>query len=102
MTNKNKDEQIQSEDKKDVTLAPENTQQTNEPETKAVDDQPSQPKAPKFEEKQGKRGVKLGTAAIILALLLGGGMTFMMQKQAAITKLESPDLKLKSKPHKAH
>lgn len=82
MTNKNKDEQIQSEDKKDVTLAPENTEQSNESETKVVDDQVSQPKAPEFEEKQGKRGVKLGTAAIILALLLGGGMTFMMQKQA--------------------
>jgi uroporphyrin-3 C-methyltransferase len=94
MTNKNKDEQIQSEDKKDVTLAPENTQQSNESETKAVDDQAPQPKAPEFEEKQGKRGVKLGTAAIILALLLGGGMTFMMQKQASdyearITRLEA-------------
>ncbi|MGF1774614.1 uroporphyrinogen-III C-methyltransferase [Vibrio maritimus] len=82
MTNKNKDEQIQSEDKKDVTLAPENTEQSNEPETNTVDDQTTQPKAPEFEEKQGKRGVKLGTAAIIIALLLGGGMTFMMQKQA--------------------
>ncbi|MGR5503586.1 uroporphyrinogen-III C-methyltransferase [Vibrio sp. DNB22_10_4] len=82
MTNKNKDEQIQSEDKKDVTLAPENTEQSNEPETNTVDDQTTQPKAPGFEEKQGKRGVKLGTAAIIIALLLGGGMTFMMQKQA--------------------
>ncbi|GMQ48034.1 uroporphyrinogen-III C-methyltransferase [Vibrio sp. 10N] len=82
MTNKNKDEQIQSEDKQDVTLAPEKTQESNESETENAQAQSPQSKAPEFEEKQGKRGVKLGTAAIILALLLGGGMTFMMQKQA--------------------
>lgn len=83
MTNKNKDEQIQSEDKQDVTtLAPENTQESIEPEAPASEAESPQPKSPEFEEKQGKRGVKLGTAAIILALLLGGGMTFMMQKQA--------------------
>lgn len=83
MTNKNKDEQIQSEDKQDVTtLAPENTQESIEPEAPTSEAESPQPKSPEFEEKQGKRGVKLGTAAIILALLLGGGMTFMMQKQA--------------------
>ncbi|MGR5094834.1 uroporphyrinogen-III C-methyltransferase [Vibrio maritimus] len=83
MTNKNKDEQIQSEDKQDVTtLAPENNQESSEPEAPTSEAESSQPKSPEFEEKQGKRGVKLGTAAIILALLLGGGMTFMMQKQA--------------------
>ncbi|GAL30024.1 uroporphyrinogen-III methyltransferase [Vibrio variabilis] len=83
MTNKNKDEQIQSEDKQDVTtLAPENTQESSEPEAPTSEAESPQPKSPEFEEKQGKRGVKLGTAAIILTLLLGGGMTFMMQKQA--------------------
>lgn len=38
---------------------------------------------PVFEEKQGKRGVKLGTIAIIISLLFGGGLTFHMQQKNA-------------------
>ncbi len=38
MTNKNKDEQIQSEDNKDVTLAPENIEQSNESDNYGIDD----------------------------------------------------------------
>ncbi len=34
-----------------------------------------------FEEKQGKRGVKLGTVAIIIALLIGGGTAYQLQQQ---------------------
>ncbi|NVD08193.1 heme biosynthesis operon protein HemX [Vibrio sp. JPW-9-11-11] len=36
-----------------------------------------------FEERQGKRGVKLGTVAIILSLLFGGGLSFQMQQKQA-------------------
>lgn len=36
-----------------------------------------------LEEKQGKRGVKLGTVAIILSLIFGGGLTFQMQQKQA-------------------
>lgn len=39
--------------------------------------------APVFEEKQGKRGVKLGTIAIVLAVLFGGGLTLHSQQQQA-------------------
>ncbi len=50
--------------------------------------------SPVFEEKQGKRGVKLGTIAIIISLLFGGGLTFHMQQknteyQAKINALQS-------------
>lgn len=50
--------------------------------------------SPVFEEKQGKRGVKLGTIAIIISLLFGGGLTFQMQQknaeyQAKINALQS-------------
>ncbi|OAJ94354.1 uroporphyrinogen-III C-methyltransferase [Vibrio bivalvicida] len=38
---------------------------------------------PEFEEKQGKRGVKLGTIAIVISLLFGGGLTFQMQQKNA-------------------
>ncbi|MBL4280279.1 uroporphyrinogen-III C-methyltransferase [Vibrio fluvialis] len=44
----------------------------------------SQPDStPVFEEKQGKRGVKLGTIAIVLAVLFGGGLTLHSQQQQA-------------------
>jgi len=58
----------------------------------------SEEKAPtpvsKFEEKQGKRGVKLGTFAIFLTLFVGGGAAVLVnqqntQYQAQIAQLES-------------
>tara|TARA_Y100001956_G_C4127714_1_gene191264 strand:- start:2073 stop:3278 length:1206 start_codon:yes stop_codon:yes gene_type:complete len=55
------------------TVKQESTSQHSEPNTEQ----------PVFEEKQGKRGVKLGTVAIILSLLFGGGLTFQMQQQNA-------------------
>lgn len=38
---------------------------------------------PEFEEKQGKRGVKLASIAIVISLLVGGGVTFQMQQKNA-------------------
>ncbi|WCP67003.1 uroporphyrinogen-III C-methyltransferase [Vibrio tubiashii] len=53
-------------------------EQASQPETK-----PTTNKQPEFEEKQGKRGVKLGTIAIVISLLIGGGLTFQMQQKNA-------------------
>ncbi|MCG9584785.1 uroporphyrinogen-III C-methyltransferase [Vibrio tubiashii] len=53
-------------------------EQASQPETK-----PTTTNQPEFEEKQGKRGVKLGTIAIVISLLIGGGLTFQMQQKNA-------------------
>ncbi len=42
---------------------------------------PAEPKKVLFEEKQGKRGVKLGTVAIILSILFGGGLAYKLHEQ---------------------
>lgn len=83
MTNKNKDEQIQSEEKQDVkALAPEAQEQDTKTETAPDEATPVQATSPVSEEKHGKRGVKLATVAIVLAVLFGGGISYQMQKQA--------------------
>lgn len=95
MTNKNKDEQIQSEEQQDVkALAPEADTSETEQETSKHEQAKPSTAAPEFEEKQGKRGVKLGAVAIVLAVIFGGGLSYQMQKQASdyearIAKLES-------------
>ncbi|MEX0336025.1 uroporphyrinogen-III C-methyltransferase [Vibrio tubiashii] len=53
-------------------------EQASQPETK-----PTTNNQPEFAEKQGKRGVKLGTIAIVISLLIGGGLTFQMQQKNA-------------------
>ncbi|MCG9577214.1 uroporphyrinogen-III C-methyltransferase [Vibrio tubiashii] len=53
-------------------------EQVSQPET-----EPTTNNQPEFEEKQGKRGVKLGTIAIVISLLIGGGLTFQMQQKNA-------------------
>ncbi|WP_440885281.1 uroporphyrinogen-III C-methyltransferase [Vibrio campbellii] len=42
---------------------------------------PAEPNKVEFEEKQGKRGAKLGTVAIVLSLIFGGGLTYKMLEQ---------------------
>ncbi|MCV5222274.1 uroporphyrinogen-III C-methyltransferase, partial [Escherichia coli] len=44
---------------------------------------PAEPTKVEFEEKQGKRGVKLGTVAIILSILFGGGLAYKLHEQQA-------------------
>ncbi|MGF1751681.1 uroporphyrinogen-III C-methyltransferase [Vibrio cionasavignyae] len=96
MTNKNKDEQSPSNDQQDVkALAPENSTIESQVEP-AIATPPTPPssKEPEFEEKQGKRGVKLGTAAIVLAVIFGGGLSYQIQQQTSnyekrIAELES-------------
>jgi uroporphyrin-3 C-methyltransferase len=88
MTSKNKNDHIEPE--KENTSTPEEVTQAASEDTSAAEstnEKQNQPapvaeqKEP--EEKQGKRGVKLGTVAIILSLLFGGGLTFQMQQKDA-------------------
>ncbi|EPM6343968.1 TPA: uroporphyrinogen-III C-methyltransferase [Vibrio parahaemolyticus] len=44
---------------------------------------PAEPTKVEFEEKQGKRGVKLGTVAIILSIIFGGGLAYKLHEQQA-------------------
>ena len=55
---------------------------TNKTATTPSDTQTSE-KAVTFEEKQGKRGVKLGVVAIVLSILFGGGLTYHLQQKDA-------------------
>lgn len=74
----------------DVT-SPESASEPSPDDTAPVD---SKPQSGELEEKQGKRGVKLATIAIVIAVLIGGGLTFYIQKknqqqQAQIAALQS-------------
>lgn len=83
MTNKNKDEQSQSKDQQDVkTLATEKPSEDTFHNTEATQQQTASQKEPEFEEKQGKRGVKLGAVAIVIAIIFGGGLSYQIQQQA--------------------
>lgn len=74
----------------DVT-SPETASEPSPDDTAPVD---SKPQSGELEEKQGKRGVKLATIAIVIAVLIGGGLTFYIQEknqqqQAQIAALQS-------------
>ena len=88
MTSKNKNDHIEpekdnsSENEEGTSTAGDVAQQTsNQAETTQTESEPKQ--APAFEEKKGKRGVVLGTVAIVLSLFFGGGLTYQMQQQNA-------------------
>lgn len=94
MTKKNNnDNNTPDQEKKSAEEVSKATNASDTTETKAEQpavEQASQPEAksaatkqPEFEEKQGKRGVKLGTIAIVISLLIGGGLTFQMQQKNA-------------------
>lgn len=91
MTSKKNNQHIEPEDKNKKTppatdetsvatesMAPEAKQEEQDAPSPIKTEQPVE-----FVEKQGKRGVKLGTVAIILSILFGGGLTFQMQQKDA-------------------
>ncbi|EGA67862.1 uroporphyrin-III C-methyltransferase [Vibrio sinaloensis DSM 21326] len=92
MTSKNKNDHIEPEkenssENEAVTSTPDNEtqQERHDAEVEAVQSEPKPEaqSAPEFEEKKGKRGIVLGTVAIILSLFFGGGLTYQMQQQNA-------------------
>ncbi|CAH1567320.1 uroporphyrinogen-III C-methyltransferase [Vibrio rotiferianus] len=90
MTSKNNDQKNNdknlSEETTSAPLAEKDTPK-KESESSKAESKPAEPTKPaepskgEFEEKQGKRGVKLGTIAIVLSLIFGGGLTYKMLEQ---------------------
>ncbi|PMH45459.1 heme biosynthesis operon protein HemX [Vibrio sp. 10N.286.49.B3] len=104
MTSKKNNDHIEPEDKKESTSVADTKASPTEVEKESTATKPesrkpernkeklsdkkttaktAQEPTPALEEKQGKRGVKLGTVAIILAILFGGGLSYKMEKDRA-------------------
>ncbi|MGR4991566.1 uroporphyrinogen-III C-methyltransferase [Vibrio rotiferianus] len=90
MTSKNNDQKNNdknlSEETTSAPLAEKDTpkkesEPSNAESKPAESTKPAEPNKVEFEEKQGKRGVKLGTVAIVLSLIFGGGLTYKMLEQ---------------------
>lgn len=95
--NKPKETEVKKEANKTDVETSSVTSEEKEPMKKEGTKKPSsanQVKAPVFEEKQGKRGVRLGTFAILLTLFIGGGSAVLVnqknaQNQDRIAQLEA-------------
>ncbi|UTZ22925.1 uroporphyrinogen-III C-methyltransferase [Vibrio campbellii] len=80
MTSKNNDQKNNDKNlSEETTSAP--LAEKDTPKKESEPTKPEQPNKVEFEEKQGKRGVKLGTCAIVLSLIFGGGLTYKMLEQ---------------------
>ncbi len=102
MTSKNNDQKNNdknlAEDTSSAPLAEQDTpkkdaepqQETAQP---ADTEKPTEPKKVEFEEKQGKRGVKLGTVAIILSIIFGGGLAYKLHEQQTDYQAQIAQLK---------
>lgn len=86
MTSKNKNETIapdQEKNKAEETQAKQ-AASTDAKETTAKEpESPAIPATVEFEEKHGKRGVKLGAVALVISILFGGGLTIYTQQKNA-------------------
>ncbi|NOH56003.1 heme biosynthesis operon protein HemX [Vibrio coralliilyticus] len=91
MTSKNKNDHIEPEKDQETASSAETHESSNN--TSNASESPStssnkksEPKASPDttkQEKNAKRGVKLGAVAIVISLIVGGGLTFQMQQQNA-------------------
>lgn len=95
---KNNDKNLAEETPSSAPLAEKDApQQDAEPKqesSKPADtDKPKEEKKAEFEEKQGKRGVKLGTTAIILAIIFGGGLAYKLHEQQTDYQAQIAQLK---------
>ncbi|MDP2573015.1 uroporphyrinogen-III C-methyltransferase [Vibrio penaeicida] len=97
VSKKNNNEHIEPEETKEETTEP--TETVTEPSQNKEADKPQvkEHEPVKFEEKQGKRGVKLGTIAIILSLIFGGGLTYLIQQKTQQQEQEIAKLKAQFK-----
>ncbi len=102
MTSKNNDQKNNdknlAEETSSAPLAENDTpKQEVEPEKEssqpADTEKPVEQKKVEFEEKQGKRGVKLGTVAIILSIIFGGGLAYKLHEQQADYQAQIAQLK---------
>lgn len=87
MTSKNKNENLAPDQEKDKAAEATNTEASTNPSVEASEPNTSASESTtnetKTEEKQGKRGVRLATVAIVISVLFGGGLTFQMQQKNA-------------------
>lgn len=91
MTSKNKNDHIEPEKDQETASSAETKESSNN--TSNASESPSTSSDKKSEptastdtakqEKNAKRGVKLGAVAIVISLIFGGGLTFQMQQQNA-------------------
>ncbi|MGY3685639.1 uroporphyrinogen-III C-methyltransferase [Vibrio coralliilyticus] len=91
MTSKNKNDHIEPEKDQETASSAETKESSNN--TSDASESPSKSSDKKSEptaltdtakhEKNAKRGVKLGAVAIVISLIVGGGLTFQMQQQNA-------------------
>ncbi|ARC93360.1 heme biosynthesis operon protein HemX [Vibrio coralliilyticus] len=91
MTSKNKNDHIEPEKDQETASSAETKESSNN--TSDASESPSKSSDKKSEptvspdttkqEKNTKRGVKLGAVAIVISLIVGGGLTFQMQQQNA-------------------
>ncbi|HHF2873882.1 uroporphyrinogen-III C-methyltransferase [Vibrio diabolicus] len=102
MTSKNNDQKNNdknlSEETSSAPLAEKSTSQQDaapKKEQPKVAEHPktAEPAKVEFEEKQGKRGVKLGTVAIILSIIFGGGLAYKLHQQQADYQAQIAQLK---------
>ncbi|AVF96509.1 heme biosynthesis operon protein HemX [Vibrio diabolicus] len=102
MTSKNNDQKNNdknlSEETSSAPLAEKSTSQQDaapKKEQPKVAEHPktTEPAKVEFEEKQGKRGVKLGTVAIILSIIFGGGLAYKLHQQQADYQAQIAQLK---------
>jgi uroporphyrin-3 C-methyltransferase len=91
MTSKNKNDHIEPEKDQETASSAETHESSNNTSNASESastssDKKSEPKASPDtakQEKNAKRGVKLGAFAIVISLIVGGGLTFQMQQQNA-------------------
>lgn len=91
MTSKNKNDHIEPEKDQETASSAETHESSNN--TSNASESPSTSSDKKSEptaspdtakqEKNAKRGVKLGAVAIVISLMVGGGLTFQIQQQNA-------------------
>ncbi|MCK8065943.1 MULTISPECIES: uroporphyrinogen-III C-methyltransferase [Vibrio] len=102
MTSKNNDQKNNDKNlSEETSSAPLAEKSTSQQDAAPKKEQPKVAECPKtaepakveFEEKQGKRGVKLGTVAIILSIIFGGGLAYKLHQQQADYQAQIAQLK---------